>query len=177
MNRVAMNVNLVILIITLTTVEGKGDVEFWRDKVTLTCPEDGKWYKKDTTESQTEEAQINFQTTFDKDRGLEYSCEYETDVEKNTYQFYIKGKGCENCYEMTTTLVACVIIGDLLLTGGVILIVFLCAQIKSGPAVPQKPTSRSGGHVPVVPRPEYEPLRHGTRGKDIYSTARKETTE
>ncbi|KAL0961575.1 hypothetical protein UPYG_G00355050, partial [Umbra pygmaea] len=69
------------------------------------------------------------------------------------------------------------IIGDLLLTGGVILIVFLWAQIRSGPAVPQKPTSHSGGQVPHVPRPEYEPLRHGTRGKDIYATTRKETTE
>ncbi|KAL0972755.1 hypothetical protein UPYG_G00194380 [Umbra pygmaea] len=61
-----MNIKLVILIITLMTVEGKGDVRFWKDKVTLTCPGEGKFYKKYTTVSQNELPQGYFETTYDK---------------------------------------------------------------------------------------------------------------
>lgn len=44
---------------------------------------------------------------------------------------------CDNCYDLDASLVAGVICGDLLITGGIILLVYLHGQRKSGPA-PQK---------------------------------------
>ncbi|KAM9453922.1 T-cell surface glycoprotein CD3 epsilon chain-like [Salvelinus alpinus] len=80
---------------------------------------------------------------------------------------------CENCVELDATLVTGVIVGDLLVTGGVIFIVYSWAQKKSGPAAPQKPTYRSAGRgPPVVPSPDYEPLSVATRSRDIYATHR-----
>ncbi|XP_029537473.1 T-cell surface glycoprotein CD3 epsilon chain-like [Oncorhynchus nerka] len=64
---------------------------------------------------------------------------------------------CENCVELDATLVTGAIVGDLLVTGGVIFIVYSWAQKKSGPAAPQKQTYRSAGRgPPVVPSPDCE---------------------
>lgn len=44
---------------------------------------------------------------------------------------------CDNCHELKGPIVIGIICGDLLITGGIILIVYLHGQRKSGPA-PQK---------------------------------------
>ncbi|XP_064830514.1 T-cell surface glycoprotein CD3 epsilon chain-like [Oncorhynchus masou masou] len=78
---------------------------------------------------------------------------------------------CENCVELDAVTGA--IVGDLLVTGGVIFIVYSWAQKKSGPAAPQKQTYRSAGRgPPVVPSPDYEPLSVATCSRDIYATHR-----
>uniref|UniRef100_A0A4W5M8Z0 CD3 gamma/delta subunit Ig-like domain-containing protein n=1 Tax=Hucho hucho TaxID=62062 RepID=A0A4W5M8Z0_9TELE len=113
----------------------------------------------------------------DKSKGIingiveneHYYCNSSTEI----YQFHIKRKVCENGFELDVILVTGIIVGDLLLTGGVILIVYSWAQKKSRCAAPQKPTSRSAGHgPPVVPSPDYEPLSVATRSRDTYATHR-----
>ncbi|KAM9441685.1 T-cell surface glycoprotein CD3 epsilon chain-like [Salvelinus alpinus] len=170
MNRAGVYGGLVFLLI-MTTVEGKGDVSFWRNTVTMTCPGEGLWYEG-TVQMEVKESE-GFTENYDENKRV-YYCVYTDGVnEKTNYQFYIKGKVCKDCYELNPTLVAGAIIGDLLVTGGVILIVYLRARKKSGPAAPQKPTSRSAGRgPPVVPSPDYEPLSVATRSRDIYATHR-----
>ncbi|KAL0972753.1 hypothetical protein UPYG_G00194360 [Umbra pygmaea] len=175
MSKVSINVRLVFLIMTVTAVEGKGDVTFWRDKVTLTCPEKGDWYKDgNMLMSDENELEINMNELSSK---VMWDCKYESGSGIINYQFYIKGRGCKNCFEVETALVAGAIVGDLLLTAAVILIVYRWAHKKSGPAAPKKLTTRSRGPAPVVPDSDYEPLRLGSRGTNIYATASEETTE
>ncbi|XP_041732975.2 T-cell surface glycoprotein CD3 epsilon chain [Coregonus clupeaformis] len=172
MNRAGINGGLVFLLLIMTTVEGKGDVSFWKTTVTMTCPNNGIWYKGDIKDETTRsEYVIN---NYDENKKEHYHCEYDDEIDQTRiYQFYIKGKVCENCFELDSTLVAWAIIGDLLVTGAVILIVYRCAQKKSGHAAPQKPTSHSAGRgPPVVPSPDYEPLSAATRSRDIYATHR-----
>lgn len=175
MNRAGVYGGLVFLLLIMTTVEGKGYVSFWRTKVTMTCPGIGEWF--DGTTKMDKNSQ-NIEENYDESKKRVYHCEYQYDPQVGpektaTYQFYFKGKVCKDCYELNPTLVAGAIIGDLLVTGGVILIVYLRARKKSGPAAPQKPTSRSAGRgPPVVPSPDYEPLSLATRSRDIYATHR-----
>ncbi|NP_001182103.1 T-cell surface glycoprotein CD3 epsilon chain precursor [Oncorhynchus mykiss] len=177
MDRDGVYGGLVFLLLIMTTVEGNGYVSFWRTKVTMTCPGKGEWYEGTNNldkNSRSEQIEENY----DESKKRVYHCEYQYDPqdypEKTAiYQFYFKGKVCKDCYELNPTLVAGAIIGDLLVTGGVILIVYLRARKKSGPAAPQKPTSRSAGRgPPVVPSPDYEPLSLATRSRDIYATHR-----
>ncbi|XP_038817939.1 T-cell surface glycoprotein CD3 epsilon chain-like [Salvelinus namaycush] len=168
MKRAGVYGGLVFLLLIMTTVEGEGDVSFWRTTVTMTCPAKGLWYEGTVQMEQDEREKIT--KDYDENKRV-YYCVYGN--EKTNYQFYIKGKVCKDCYELNPTLVAGAIIGDLLVTGGVILIVYLRARKKSGPAAPQKPTSRSAGRgPPVVPSPDYEPLSVATRSRDIYATHR-----
>lgn len=155
MNRDGVYGGLVFLLLIMTSVEGGGDVSFWRTTVTLTCPDKGDWY--DNTIKMNEEESKEIKMDYDESK-------------KNVYQL------CKDCYELNPTVVAGAIIGDLLVTGGVILIVYLRARKKSGPAAPQKPTSRSAGRgPPVVPSPDYEPLSVATRSSDIYATTQTST--
>ncbi|NP_001117094.1 T-cell surface glycoprotein CD3 epsilon chain isoform 1 precursor [Salmo salar] len=177
MNRDGVYGGLVFLLLIMTSVEGGGDVSFWRTTVTLTCPDKGDWY--DNTIKMNEEESKEIKMDYDESKKNVYQCKYlydQYDTEKTTYQFYFKGKVCKDCYELNPTVVAGAIIGDLLVTGGVILIVYLRARKKSGPAAPQKPTSRSAGRgPPVVPSPDYEPLSVATRSSDIYATTQTST--
>ncbi|XP_010869168.1 T-cell surface glycoprotein CD3 epsilon chain [Esox lucius] len=170
MNRIVINGLLVFLGI-LTKVEGQGDVTFWRDKYTLTCPEIGEWY----VDNELIQAEARSFDPIEIGNTRSYHCQYGKENIKHL--FYIQGRGCENCYEVEMNQIAMVIVGDLILTGAVILIVYFWAQKKSGPATSQKPTSRSRGQAPVVSNVDYEPLRHGDRGKNIYAVRKNETKE
>ncbi|XP_064840539.1 T-cell surface glycoprotein CD3 epsilon chain-like [Oncorhynchus masou masou] len=174
MNRAGVYGGLVFLLLIMTTVEGNGYVSFWRTKVIMTCPGTGEWYEETTNMNKISK---NIEVIYDENNNRVFHCEYQYDQDDPgqtaTYQFYFKGKVCKDCFELSPTLVAGAIIGDLLVTGGVILIVYLRARKKSGPAAPQKPTSRSAGRgPPVVPSPDYEPLSLATRSRDIYATHR-----
>lgn len=62
-----------------------GGVSFWLKNFTMTCPDDGKWFRenKDTgKEGKTLELEY-------EDRG-KYHCEYD---DKKIYYFYVQGKG------------------------------------------------------------------------------------
>ncbi|XP_029570626.1 T-cell surface glycoprotein CD3 epsilon chain [Salmo trutta] len=177
MNRAGVYGGLVFLLLIMTSVEGEGSVSFWRTAVTMTCPDQGYWY--DDTIKVNEDQSKEIVVDYDESKKRVYHCEYpynQFDTETTTYYFYFKGKVCKDCYELNPTVVAGAIIGDLLVTGGVILIVYLRARKKSGPAAPQKPTSRSAGRgPPVVPSPDYEPLSAATRNRDIYASTQTST--
>uniref|UniRef100_A0A674C571 Uncharacterized protein n=1 Tax=Salmo trutta TaxID=8032 RepID=A0A674C571_SALTR len=124
----------------------KRSVSFLRSIVTMTCP-GGELKKKDDSSFTLNKS--------DKSKGI------INDIDKVR----------NNCVELDATLVTGVIVGDLLVTGRVTFIMYSWAQKKSGPAAPQKPTSRSAGRgPPVVPSPDYEPLSEATRSRDIYAT-------
>ncbi|KAJ7990227.1 hypothetical protein DPEC_G00298120 [Dallia pectoralis] len=170
MNRVGINGRLVLVMTILTIVEGT--VSFWRNNVILTCPKEGEFLWENATTFLSDTLSYTV-TSYEANQKYEYQCKWR-DEESNYvfYRFLFKGKGCENCYEVDTYLVVGCIIGDLMFTGGFILIVYLWAQKRSGLAAPEKSTSHSASRAPAVPHPDYEPLRPGNRSKDIYATHR-----
>ncbi|KAK6295775.1 T-cell surface glycoprotein CD3 epsilon chain [Coregonus clupeaformis] len=177
MNRVNMN-GVLIFMLAIIAVEGhkSGSVSFWRKTVTMTCPEGGLRNKDGSSITLYHDVGDKNKTIikdYVENDNRHYYCDTKLSPPNGSYHIYIKGKVCENCFELDATLVVKVMVGDLLVTGGVILIVYLWAQKKSGPAAPQKPTSRSAGRgPPVVPSPDYESLSAATRSTDIYATHR-----
>ncbi|XP_039905515.1 T-cell surface glycoprotein CD3 epsilon chain-like isoform X2 [Simochromis diagramma] len=163
----SMGVQAVLVVVLLgvaSTVAGKGNVEIWRNQVTLTCPEAGKWNEE------IEDNNGNQTYTFIYTSKAQYTCEYGPN--KNIYKFYVKGNVCENCFELDGNTLFMVIVGDLLLTIIVMVIVYTCSKKKSsaGPPQPSKAPPRSGGRGPPVPSPDYEALNPQTRAQETYST-------
>ncbi|KAJ7990228.1 hypothetical protein DPEC_G00298140 [Dallia pectoralis] len=137
MNKIGINSVLVFLII-VSNVEGKGGVTIENDKAKLTCPGIGEWYKMvNDKDKYLNKNQSNYEIDlYDKDS---YCCLYNHGGTSANYTFYITG--CENCYKLNTTLVVVCIVGDLLFTGCFILIVYLWAKKRSQPGEPQKTTT------------------------------------
>nr|ARA90651.1 CD3 epsilon [Epinephelus coioides] len=165
---------LAVLLLFIATVEagdGKGGVEFWREEFRMTCPQTGTWYKKNGEPSlETEKDYLKL--TYDgKNKGSFY-CEYgEGKTDKTKYYFYVKGKACENCFELDGRLFGLVIVVDMLGTAGLMIFIFSCTKKKSSaqPSHTSKAPARSGGRGPPVPNPDYETLNLQNRAQDHYS--------
>ncbi|XP_057207851.1 T-cell surface glycoprotein CD3 epsilon chain-like [Triplophysa rosa] len=139
-------------------VEDVAQVEFRETSVVLTCPhnpsDEVKWlhgneeikdYKNNIYEIQAPEGTA---TGF-------YTCQKN---EKKHY-FFIKARVCKNCHELSGSMAGGVIFADLLLTGGVILIVYFCTQRKKDPV----------SNAPRPPNPDYEALNPKTQSRDVYA--------
>ncbi|XP_046892287.1 T-cell surface glycoprotein CD3 epsilon chain-like [Hypomesus transpacificus] len=158
-----------ILIFTLSIVaaeaaDSRASVDFWGSSFTLTCP-DNHFYNESTS---------YYQSSYSERDLDKYYCVETANEQVNIYHFYILATVCENCYELDSTLVAGAIGMDLLLTGGIMMIIYLCAHKKTSgetpsKSVPAKAPPRSGGRAPPVPATDYETLNPQTRSKDIYA--------
>ncbi|CAL8343197.1 unnamed protein product [Arctogadus glacialis] len=161
--RIHIGSMLVCLLLSFARSEYTAGVSFWQKRFTMTCPEKGDWYKGDikiVEDSETLEQEYN-----DTTKG-HYHCIYLTDK----YYFYVKGKVCDNCYELDPVTVAVVIIADVLLTLGVILVVYVRARKrKSAGAKPKKVSSSGTSGGPATSSPDYQTL-HANSRSDPYST-------
>ncbi|KAK5868460.1 hypothetical protein PBY51_009473 [Eleginops maclovinus] len=161
MSSMCVRAALAVLLLFIATVDaGEGGVTFWRKNFTMTCPEYGGWFfkEKDTTFKETA-----YTVTYNEiTKGL-YFCKYN----EKKYYFYVKGKVCENCFEVDATLFGLAIAVDVIGTAIVMIIIYRCTKKKSS-AVPTQ-TSK-GVPAPPVPNPDYEPLNQHTRSQDPYST-------
>uniref|UniRef100_A0A3Q3BGV1 CD3 gamma/delta subunit Ig-like domain-containing protein n=1 Tax=Kryptolebias marmoratus TaxID=37003 RepID=A0A3Q3BGV1_KRYMA len=85
----------------------KGEATFWRKQVTLTCPEEGQWF------NDGKEVNTNILQTyeFEYQQQAEYSCVYS---DNKKYYFFVKGRACENCFEVDGRLFMLAIIVDLI---------------------------------------------------------------
>nr|XP_023689190.1 T-cell surface glycoprotein CD3 epsilon chain-like [Paramormyrops kingsleyae] len=142
-----------------------GNVAFWKEKMMLTCPYDSPtWDDQQRTEERSRTLNYTAET-----KGLRHCKTTNSDK----YYFYIKGYVCSDCYELDGTLVVGIIIGDLLVTGGVVILIYYWAQKKSGSS-PASAVARSGPRGgqrgPAVPNRDYEVLNPRTRD-DAYAVA------
>uniref|UniRef100_A0AAQ4RWX7 CD3 gamma/delta subunit Ig-like domain-containing protein n=1 Tax=Gasterosteus aculeatus aculeatus TaxID=481459 RepID=A0AAQ4RWX7_GASAC len=141
-----------------------GEVEFWKEKFTMRCPENGTWFKKHADINHTSATYT--QTYSGKTKGL-YHCKYEPKGKEEKYHFfYVKGKGCADCFEVAPGILAAAIVVDVVGTACVMLMVFRCTKKKSSAASKARP----GGRPPPAPSPHYEPLNLHTRSEGPYST-------
>ncbi|KAA0701620.1 hypothetical protein E1301_Tti024183 [Triplophysa tibetana] len=157
--------NLLILMLLLLTVaaevhsegEDLAPVEIGDAFVLLVCPlksDSVKWVHgtKEITGNQSSTYKIMAEDGTAK--GF-YSCESN----KKKHYFFIKARVCENCFELSGLTAAGVIFGDLLFTGGVILIVYIWTQRKKDPV----------SNAPRPPNPDYEALNPKTQNRDVYA--------
>ncbi|KAM8853835.1 T-cell surface glycoprotein CD3 epsilon chain-like [Synchiropus picturatus] len=149
--------------------DGTSGVSFWRETFTMTCPEEGDWYRmKQNIGNKTSTHTIKYN---DASSGL-YYCEYPKTAEQNQrkkYYFYVEGRVCSDCFELDGLLFVGVIIGDVLFTMVVMFMIYKYGRSKntSGPRS-SKSSSRSGGKAQPSQSPVYEPLSPHTR-EDLYS--------
>nr|XP_055051384.1 T-cell surface glycoprotein CD3 epsilon chain-like [Misgurnus anguillicaudatus] len=150
-----MFMNFMLLLLTAAVHEVQSHVTFTDKSATLYCPEtegEATWTGDKMTPKTASE--LTVEATDGEVKGT-WAC----DANGKKHQFYIKSKVCENCYELTAGLASGVIIGDLLFTGGVILLVYLCTQRKQRGA-------------PSPPNPDYEMLNPKTQTRDLYAGIR-----
>ncbi|XP_072546918.1 T-cell surface glycoprotein CD3 epsilon chain-like [Salminus brasiliensis] len=162
---------LVLLTLAVAIAEDNGKPALWikGTTVTLQCSGSGKWtWKKDgkAINDSTSDLIINKYT--DQDNGL-YTCSDDKD-----YYIYTNLKVCEGCVELDVTLAMGIVFGDVLITLGVILMVYLCAKRKAAPA--SAPPQRAPRRQPNTAQPSdstYQELNPETIAKDVYSDVKR----
>ncbi|XP_016117607.1 T-cell surface glycoprotein CD3 epsilon chain-like [Sinocyclocheilus grahami] len=120
-----------LLAAAVNPAQGQAIHEIKSDGVVILCSggEDGavSWVKgKNGIAGQTN-ATLEVKADQGRVEGF-YSCKYG-DI---THVFYLRVQVCENCYELSRVKATVIIFGDLLITGVVILIIFIISNKNSG---------------------------------------------
>ncbi|KAJ8280220.1 hypothetical protein GJAV_G00051980 [Gymnothorax javanicus] len=157
-----------VFIFAFMVVACSGQVDFSGMEFTMTCPleDDGNGIKwGDAAKNEFGERKT---VTYDE-KTKTYKCL----AGEKFYHFYVRGKVCENCVEVNGMLLMAMIIVDLLVTGGIIILIYNCAQRKSSSAPSPAPASGRPGraNAPSVPDRDYEPLNPATRDNATYAVA------
>ncbi|XP_037534446.1 T-cell surface glycoprotein CD3 epsilon chain-like [Nematolebias whitei] len=162
----SLGVQVVFAVVLITAAPVKADnggATFRRKTVTLTCPESGDWF-----EDAKKLSNVATEYTFDYQHQGRYSCKYDD----KTYTFYVKGKVCDNCFELDGLFFMLVIVVDLTATSFLMMMIYSCSKknTSDAPARTPKAPVKSGGLGPHVPSPDYESLNLNTLSADTYST-------
>ncbi|NWI64221.1 CD3E protein, partial [Todus mexicanus] len=85
------------------------------------------------------------------------------------YEMYLNAKVCANCQELDAWTVTGIIAGDLLITFGVLILVYYFSKDRKGraSAAGSRPRGQKMQRPPPVPNPDYEPIRKGQR--EVYA--------
>ncbi|KAM9113833.1 T-cell surface glycoprotein CD3 epsilon chain isoform 3-T5 [Pangshura tecta] len=145
------------------------EVVISRTKVTVTCPfqsETGITWKKGSEQKKGGKQTYEIEEyNSSKDDGF-----YECSLGDNSARLYLKAKVCRNCEELDVMTVAGVIIADLLITLGVLILVYYFSKNRKGRVGGSAGVHPRGPKMvrpPPVPNPDYEPIRKGQR--DVYA--------
>ncbi|NXO49125.1 CD3E protein, partial [Aramus guarauna] len=85
-------------------------------------------------------------------------------------EMYLNAKVCANCEELDALAVAGIITADLLITFGVLILVYYFSKDRKGRAstsAGSRPRGQKMQRPPPVPNPDYEPIRKGQR--EVYA--------
>ncbi|NXL86178.1 CD3E protein, partial [Alectura lathami] len=89
----------------------------------------------------------------------------------NEHNMYLKARVCTNCVELDALAVTGIITADLLITFGVLILVYYFSKNKKGQgstgASSQPRGQKKMQRPPPVPNPDYEPIRKGQR--EVYA--------
>ncbi|XP_029768767.1 T-cell surface glycoprotein CD3 epsilon chain [Terrapene carolina triunguis] len=140
-----------------------------KTKVTLTCPvpPDTEWKRneKSVPGAGKEQDYVIEEYESSKHDG-EYTCMSGTE----SLKLLLKAKVCRSCEELEVLTVAGVIIADLLITLGVLILVYYFSKNRKGRvggSAGVHPKGQKMVRPPPVPNPDYEPIRKGQR--DLYA--------
>uniref|UniRef100_A0A8B9JFH1 CD3 gamma/delta subunit Ig-like domain-containing protein n=1 Tax=Astyanax mexicanus TaxID=7994 RepID=A0A8B9JFH1_ASTMX len=157
---------LFVLIAFPLAVANTENIEIHGTTVILTCPENGTWYKGNEVLGNESTYTINKYTEDHNDL-------YECKAGGRSYYFYTRLYVCERCMEMNTVVAWGIVLGDVMVTLGVILIVYICAS-KNTSAPPQRAQRRQlTPGTAQTSDPTYQELTPGTRNADVYSDVKR----
>uniref|UniRef100_A0A8C4V138 T-cell surface glycoprotein CD3 epsilon chain n=2 Tax=Falco tinnunculus TaxID=100819 RepID=A0A8C4V138_FALTI len=86
------------------------------------------------------------------------------------YEMYLNVRVCANCEELDALAVTGIITADLLITFGVLILVYYFSKDRKGRAsagAGSRPRGQKTQRPPPVPNPDYEPIRKGQR--EVYA--------
>ncbi|NXQ12805.1 CD3E protein, partial [Peucedramus taeniatus] len=141
-------------------------VEISGTTVTITCPfEDGdiQWVLAGKTQD-TKERKFVIKDHDSTPANLTCS------LGNNQRQLYLNAKVCATCEELDALTVAGIITADLLITLGVLILVYYFSKGRKGRASAggdSRPRGQKMQRPPPVPNPDYEPIRKGQR--EVYA--------
>ncbi|XP_064253717.1 T-cell surface glycoprotein CD3 epsilon chain [Passer domesticus] len=147
-------------------LEGEFLVEISGTTVTITCPledEDIRWDLFGKTQD-TRERKFIIKDHDSTPANL--SCSSGT----KEHQLYLNAKVCATCEELDALTVAGIITADLLITLGVLILVYYFSKSRKGRASAagdSRPRGQRMQRPPPVPNPDYEPIRKGQR--EVYA--------
>ncbi|XP_053861351.1 T-cell surface glycoprotein CD3 epsilon chain [Malaclemys terrapin pileata] len=155
---------------TFRLEDNQFEVVISKTRVTLTCPlpvvsgSSITWWK-DGKELKDGQFYVFEAYESPKDDG-DYMCKSGTDFAT----LHLKAKVCRNCEELDVLTVAGIIIADLLITLGVLILVYYFSKNRKGRvggSAGVHPKGQKMVRPPPVPNPDYEPIRKGQR--DLYA--------
>ncbi|NXG76433.1 CD3E protein, partial [Baryphthengus martii] len=86
------------------------------------------------------------------------------------HEMYLNARVCANCQELDALAVTGIITADLLITFGVMILVYYFSKDRKGRAsagAGSRPRGQKTQRPPPVPNPDYEPIRKGQR--EVYA--------
>ncbi|XP_032862567.1 T-cell surface glycoprotein CD3 epsilon chain [Tyto alba] len=86
------------------------------------------------------------------------------------HEMYLNARVCANCEELDALAVTGIIAADLLITFGVLILVYYFSKDRKGRAsagAGSRPRGQKMQRPPPVPNPDYEPIRKGQR--EVYA--------
>ncbi|NXR65692.1 CD3E protein, partial [Rhadina sibilatrix] len=157
---------LLLCAVGTTAQQGEFLVEISGTTVTITCPFEGEgiqWAWSGRTEV-TNERKLIIRDHDSTPANL--SCS----LGKENRQLYLNARVCANCEELDALTVAGIMAADLLITLGVLILVYYCSKGRRGRASgagDSRPRGQKMQRPPPVPNPDYEPIRKGQR--EVYA--------
>ncbi|NWV72227.1 CD3E protein, partial [Malurus elegans] len=145
--------------------QGEFLVEISGTTVTITCPledEGVQWHSSRT--GLTEEGKFVIKDHDSTPANL--SCS----LGSKRHELYLNARVCDNCQELDTLTAAGIIAADLLITLGVLILVYYFSKGRKGRASAagdSRPRGPKMQRPPPVPNPDYEPIRKGQR--EVYA--------
>ncbi|NWU11282.1 CD3E protein, partial [Cephalopterus ornatus] len=143
-------------------------VEISGTTVTITCPlTEGniEWMSTEGKKGTSEERK--YIITDHNSAPANLSC---SDVSGKRHDLYLNARVCANCQELDALTVTGIIAADLLITLGVLILVYYFSKDRKGRASPSpapRPRGQKTQRPPPVPNPDYEPIRKGQR--EVYA--------
>ncbi|NWV33213.1 CD3E protein, partial [Grantiella picta] len=143
--------------------QGKFLVEISGTTVTITCPLDDVGVQWEPP-GRTEEGKLVIKDHDSTPANL--SCF----LGNERHELYLNARVCDNCEELDALTVAGIITADLLITLGLLILVYYFSKRRKGRASSagdSRPRGPKMQRPPPVPNPDYEPIRKGQR--EVYA--------
>ncbi|KAM6370472.1 T-cell surface glycoprotein CD3 epsilon chain [Pluvialis apricaria] len=149
-----------------TAAQQAFQVEISRTTVTITCPlsEDNIVWKPTRPQQGSDVRQYVIENH--DSSPVNVSCS----LGSKKYDMYLNARVCANCQELDTYAVIGIITADLLITCGVLILVYYFSKDRKGRAstsAGSRPRGQKVQRPPPVPNPDYEPIRKGQR--EVYA--------
>ncbi|XP_052431406.1 T-cell surface glycoprotein CD3 epsilon chain [Carassius gibelio] len=162
---------LSVMIVLLAAARAQ-DIEITDDGVIMICTGGDNrvvtWKNEAGKDVSGEGNKLNVRVPADSGTGIvegQYSCNYTDGPNHIKRMFYINVKVCENCYELSGVMAWGVMIIDLLITGGVILIIYFCSA-RNSDSKPKKVSNSRPMNPPRPPNQDYAALDPKMRSGD-----------